>query len=72
MLASSAAGQESQGIGNSLRYPDAVSVAFCPLAIGTQAHVELLRPGADIEMLEPAELRDRMAETARELAAIYR
>jgi predicted DNA-binding transcriptional regulator YafY len=32
---------------------------------------ELLRFGADVEVLEPAELRERVAETSRQVAAIY-
>jgi predicted DNA-binding transcriptional regulator YafY len=36
------------------------------------AYRELLRFGADVEVLEPAELRGRMADTAEALAARYR
>jgi predicted DNA-binding transcriptional regulator YafY len=36
-----------------------------------EAYRELLRFGADVEVLEPAELRDRVAETSRELASMY-
>jgi predicted DNA-binding transcriptional regulator YafY len=35
------------------------------------AYRELLRFGADVEVLEPRELRDRVAETSREVAALY-
>ncbi|MFF2547368.1 helix-turn-helix transcriptional regulator [Kitasatospora sp. NPDC058063] len=35
------------------------------------AHGEFLRLGADVEVLEPAELRDRIARTVRALAARY-
>ncbi|MBF9066776.1 helix-turn-helix transcriptional regulator [Streptacidiphilus fuscans] len=35
------------------------------------AHGEFLRLGADIEVLEPVQLRDRIAETVRTLAARY-
>ena len=35
------------------------------------AYAELLRRGGDVEVLEPAELRERIAATARELAATY-
>jgi predicted DNA-binding transcriptional regulator YafY len=35
------------------------------------AYRELLRFGAQLEVLEPVELRDRLAETSRELAALY-
>jgi predicted DNA-binding transcriptional regulator YafY len=36
-----------------------------------EAYRELLRFGADVEVLEPAELRERVAETSRELASMY-
>jgi len=36
-----------------------------------EAHRELLRRGARVEVLEPAELRERIAATSRELAALY-
>ncbi|MFB7310692.1 helix-turn-helix transcriptional regulator [Streptomyces sp. NPDC056192] len=35
------------------------------------AHGEFLRLGADVEVMTPAELRDRIAETARTLATRY-
>ena len=35
------------------------------------AYRELLRFGADVEVLEPRELRERVAETSREVAALY-
>ncbi|HYA09501.1 MAG TPA: WYL domain-containing protein, partial [Gaiellaceae bacterium] len=35
------------------------------------AYRELLRFGADVEVLEPVELRKRIAETGREVAALY-
>jgi predicted DNA-binding transcriptional regulator YafY len=35
------------------------------------AYRELLRFGAQLEVLEPPELRERLAETSRELAALY-
>jgi len=35
------------------------------------ARRELLRHGPDLEVLEPAELRDRIAATARDVAALY-
>jgi len=43
-------------------------VAFDDLGM---AYRELLRFGADLEVLEPAELRDRIAGTGREVAALY-
>jgi predicted DNA-binding transcriptional regulator YafY len=36
-----------------------------------QAQRELLRLGARVEVLEPRELRERLAATSRELAALY-
>jgi predicted DNA-binding transcriptional regulator YafY len=36
-----------------------------------EAHRELLRYGAEVEVVAPADLRDRVAATARELAALY-
>jgi predicted DNA-binding transcriptional regulator YafY len=36
-----------------------------------EAHRELLRFGAQVEVLDPPELRDRLAETSRALAALY-
>src|SRR3954467_14702697 len=35
------------------------------------AYRELLRFGSQLEVIEPTELRDRLAETSRELAALY-
>jgi predicted DNA-binding transcriptional regulator YafY len=35
------------------------------------AYRELLRFGVDIEVLAPTTLRDRVAETGREIAALY-
>jgi predicted DNA-binding transcriptional regulator YafY len=35
------------------------------------AYRELLRFGVDVEVIAPAELRDRVAETGREIAALY-
>jgi predicted DNA-binding transcriptional regulator YafY len=45
-----------------------VVVSFDNLA---DAHRELLRFGADLEVLEPPELRDRVGRTSREVAALY-
>ena len=45
--------------------------AVVPIESLIHAHQDFLRLGADVEVLEPAELRDRLAETARALAAIY-
>jgi predicted DNA-binding transcriptional regulator YafY len=49
--------------------PDgSVAVAFESLG---DAYRELLRFGADVEVLTPVELRNRVAETGREVAALY-
>ncbi|MGD6755497.1 helix-turn-helix transcriptional regulator [Streptomyces sp. BH105] len=45
--------------------------ARVPIESVGHAHDEFLRLGADIEVLEPAELRDRIAATARALARVY-
>lgn len=45
-----------------------VVVAFDNLA---DAHRELLRFGADLEVLDPAELRDWVGQTSRDVAALY-
>jgi predicted DNA-binding transcriptional regulator YafY len=37
----------------------------------SEAHRELLRFGAGVEVLQPEELRIRVAETAREVASLY-
>ncbi|MFG2909882.1 helix-turn-helix transcriptional regulator [Kitasatospora sp. NPDC048286] len=42
-----------------------------PIESIDHAHGEFLRLGADVEVLEPAELRDRIAATVRTLAARY-
>jgi predicted DNA-binding transcriptional regulator YafY len=36
-----------------------------------EAYRELLRYGARLEVLEPVELRERLAETSRRLVALY-
>ncbi|BCJ38246.1 transcriptional regulator [Actinocatenispora thailandica] len=45
--------------------------AVIPIESLTHAEGELLRLGAQVEVLAPAALRDRIAATARELAAVY-
>nr|WP_312023975.1 WYL domain-containing protein [Streptomyces sp. WAC 04229] len=42
-----------------------------PIESIDHAHRDFLRLGADVEVLAPAELRNRIAETARTLAARY-
>lgn len=46
-------------------------IAVVPIESLIHAHQDFLRLGADVEVLEPAGLRERLAETARSLAAIY-
>ncbi|NUV99911.1 YafY family protein [Streptomyces sp. CAI 127] len=45
--------------------------ATVPIESLDHAHTEFLKLAADLEVVEPAELRDRLAATARELAALY-
>ncbi|MFI2713389.1 helix-turn-helix transcriptional regulator [Micromonospora sp. NPDC018662] len=45
--------------------------AVIPIESLTHAHGDLLRLGADVEVLSPADLRARLAETAAALAALY-
>jgi predicted DNA-binding transcriptional regulator YafY len=45
--------------------------AVVPIESLIHAHQDFLRLGAEVEVLEPAVLRERLAETARALAAIY-
>ncbi|WP_454622369.1 helix-turn-helix transcriptional regulator [Bradyrhizobium cenepequi] len=50
---------------------DGWRTATLPVGRTKQAVVDLLRLGAEIEVLDPPELRDRMAEVAADLARIY-
>lgn len=45
--------------------------ATIPIESLDHAHAEFLKLAADLEVVEPAEPRDRLAATARELAALY-
>ncbi len=45
--------------------------AVVPIESLTHAHGEFLRLGAEVEVLEPADLRAQLADTARALAARY-
>jgi predicted DNA-binding transcriptional regulator YafY len=47
-------------------------VATVPIESMTHAHGEFLKLGAEVEVLEPAELRELVAATAAGLAALYR
>ncbi|WP_431687282.1 helix-turn-helix transcriptional regulator [Hahella sp. NBU794] len=53
--------------------PDAQGWRKAKLPVGAlrQACVELLRFGADLEVLEPPELREKMASIAEEMAQLY-
>ncbi|MFC4017405.1 helix-turn-helix transcriptional regulator [Micromonospora sp. GCM10011542] len=42
-----------------------------PIESLKHGHIELLKLGAEVEVLAPAELRERFVETARALAALY-
>ena len=52
--------------------PDGWVRAWIPIETESHAERELLRLGAQVEVLEPASLRQRMAQTASALAAQYR
>jgi predicted DNA-binding transcriptional regulator YafY len=45
--------------------------ARVPIESVDRAHADLLRLGADVEVLAPGALRDRMRQTARSLALLY-
>jgi predicted DNA-binding transcriptional regulator YafY len=45
--------------------------ARVPIESVDHAHADLLRLGADVEVLAPGALRDRMRQTARSLALLY-
>jgi predicted DNA-binding transcriptional regulator YafY len=51
--------------------PDGWITAQVPIESPGQALGDFLRLGADIEVLEPAGLRDQIAQAARDLAALY-
>ncbi|MET8167607.1 YafY family protein [Streptomyces sp. NPDC005329] len=50
---------------------DGWTVARVPIESVEHAHADFLRLGADIEVLQPPELRERIARTVTELAALY-
>ncbi|MBO4255696.1 helix-turn-helix transcriptional regulator [Streptomyces griseorubiginosus] len=50
---------------------DGRTVVRVPIESVGHAHGEFLRLGADVEVLEPADLRTRLARTIAELAGIY-
>ena len=45
--------------------------AHVPIESADQALADFLRLGADIEILEPAELREQAARTIRAMTTIY-
>ena len=51
--------------------PDGWITARLPIESVRQALGAFLRLGADLEVLEPAELRHQIAQTARDLVARY-
>jgi len=51
--------------------PDGWTTATVPIESFAHAHDEFLRLGPDVEVLAPAELRERVAETVRLLALRY-
>src|SRR6266511_2227058 len=51
--------------------PDGRVLARVPIESDSHAEAELLRLGAEVEVLEPASLRERMARTVAQLAALY-
>ncbi len=53
------------------RDPDGWVRAAVPIESAGHAHGEFLRLGADLEVLEPASLRELLAQSARQLAALY-
>ncbi|MFE7931618.1 helix-turn-helix transcriptional regulator [Streptomyces sp. NPDC057456] len=50
---------------------DGWTVATVPIESVEHAHADFLRLGADVEVLQPPELRERIARTVTELAALY-
>jgi predicted DNA-binding transcriptional regulator YafY len=51
---------------------DGWTLVVLPIESIKHAHIDLLRLGADAEVVAPLELRERMAQTAEALAKIYR
>jgi predicted DNA-binding transcriptional regulator YafY len=51
--------------------PDGWITARVPIESASQAVTDFLRLAGDLEVLEPAELRDRVADAARAAAALY-
>jgi predicted DNA-binding transcriptional regulator YafY len=51
--------------------PEGWITARVPIESAGDALAEFLRLGADIEILEPAALREQVVQTAKDLAALY-
>ena len=51
--------------------PDGWVRAQLPIESMTHAETEFLKLGAEVEVLEPAALRDRLTSTVARLAAVY-
>jgi predicted DNA-binding transcriptional regulator YafY len=51
--------------------PDGRILTVVPIESIKHGHIELLKLGADAEVLGPPALRDRFADTARGLTATY-
>lgn len=56
---------------NGIKEDDGWTRVSVPIDSVDRAHDEFLRLGAAIEVLEPAELRDRIARTVAALARLY-
>jgi predicted DNA-binding transcriptional regulator YafY len=68
------AGAVADAVESSASAPDARGwvTATMPIESQEHAHTEMLKLGAEIEVLAPADLRARLSRTALGLAAIYR
>ncbi|MEV4618828.1 YafY family protein [Asanoa sp. NPDC049573] len=64
-------GQERRPVDNPTHDDDGWVTATIPIESVDHACGDLLRLGAEVEVLAPPELRDRLADTARKLAALY-
>ena len=67
----SPAGRERWPVDNATDGDDGWVTATIPIESISHACGELLRLGAEVEVLDPPELRDLLADTAKKLAALY-
>ncbi|GIF52822.1 putative DNA-binding transcriptional regulator YafY [Asanoa ferruginea] len=67
----SPAGRERWRVEKATPGDDGWVTAIIPIESIDHACGELLRLGAEVEVLDPPELRDRLADTAKKLAALY-